>query len=520
MPSMGTHVSFIFRGLKTLMFHGYWGTRAKLYVILGVLLLQKDPYLSNSTSLRWGMNQKNQQIYFHQAWPMPWKSKNDFFNGFSVKTIVLVRVYYQQILGNVILWSLTSRVWDKKPFGTHLPSLSIPIPIFKSSQLRERNDLLGHQGIGHQDPHRWRLPHEFFWEVERQKVVRMRAATVNINESSKYPAFQTLCQNARGKTTHSYNRHSSRTNLKSFTRKSEKKIESRVSNPSTPPSSACYPSSKLPTNSNILAPKSGVKSQHIANPKQCTMALAKIKIPQNHLYICLFSSLHYAKHSMYGLFTHIHTLRVWVWLGNFHVFWQIPGRFFEKKNPTPGLLLGFLGGSLIFCSKALIADGLVLLVGIIPEIHASQENSEKKTWLAMEHPPIFKDYIHLQMVVFFHKNGGLVQMIFLFISGCFSMEVWKMKMKECPYTKGTISLKEKSHQFLRFKLLVVGRYTLSETNSEFTLKICLLPKRRFHLPTIIFQGAMLVSGKVNKGNKEGQEDDIYLPPRALTFTTE
>ena len=33
---------------------------------------------------------------------LPWKSKDYFFNGFSLKTIVLVRVYYQQILGNVI----------------------------------------------------------------------------------------------------------------------------------------------------------------------------------------------------------------------------------------------------------------------------------------------------------------------------------------------------------------------------------------------------------------------------------
>ena len=30
----------------------------------------------------------------------PWKSKDYFLNGFSVKTIALVRVYYQQILGN------------------------------------------------------------------------------------------------------------------------------------------------------------------------------------------------------------------------------------------------------------------------------------------------------------------------------------------------------------------------------------------------------------------------------------
>ena len=44
---------------------------------------------------------------------MPWKSKDYCFNGFSVKTIVLVRVYYQQILENVILWSLTSRVWPE-----------------------------------------------------------------------------------------------------------------------------------------------------------------------------------------------------------------------------------------------------------------------------------------------------------------------------------------------------------------------------------------------------------------------
>ena len=48
-------------------------------------------------------------IYVHIN--LPWKSKDFFFNGFSVKTIVLVRVYYQQILGNVILWSLTSRVY-------------------------------------------------------------------------------------------------------------------------------------------------------------------------------------------------------------------------------------------------------------------------------------------------------------------------------------------------------------------------------------------------------------------------
>ena len=32
----------------------------------------------------------------------PWKSKDYFLNGFFRKTIVLVRVYYQQILGNVI----------------------------------------------------------------------------------------------------------------------------------------------------------------------------------------------------------------------------------------------------------------------------------------------------------------------------------------------------------------------------------------------------------------------------------
>ena len=43
---------------------------------------------------------------------IPWKSKDYFFNVFSVKTIVLVRVYYQQILENVILRSLTSRVYN------------------------------------------------------------------------------------------------------------------------------------------------------------------------------------------------------------------------------------------------------------------------------------------------------------------------------------------------------------------------------------------------------------------------
>ena len=54
---------------------------------------------------------------------MPWKSKDYFLNGFSVKTIVLVRVYYQQILGNVMfmVFDFQGMVNTKKnlqkPFG-------------------------------------------------------------------------------------------------------------------------------------------------------------------------------------------------------------------------------------------------------------------------------------------------------------------------------------------------------------------------------------------------------------------
>ena len=39
----------------------------------------------------------------------PWKSKDYFLNGFSVKTIVLVGIYNQQFKGLFFLWSLTSR---------------------------------------------------------------------------------------------------------------------------------------------------------------------------------------------------------------------------------------------------------------------------------------------------------------------------------------------------------------------------------------------------------------------------
>ena len=38
----------------------------------------------------------------HSNTVLPWKSKDYFLNGFSVKTIVLVRVYYQKVLGNII----------------------------------------------------------------------------------------------------------------------------------------------------------------------------------------------------------------------------------------------------------------------------------------------------------------------------------------------------------------------------------------------------------------------------------
>ena len=42
---------------------------------------------------------------------LPWKSKDYFLNGFSVKTIVLVGIYNQQFKGTILLWSLTSRVY-------------------------------------------------------------------------------------------------------------------------------------------------------------------------------------------------------------------------------------------------------------------------------------------------------------------------------------------------------------------------------------------------------------------------
>ena len=35
--------------------------------------------------------------------PKPWKSKDYFLYGFSVKTIVLVRVYNQQFQGTILL---------------------------------------------------------------------------------------------------------------------------------------------------------------------------------------------------------------------------------------------------------------------------------------------------------------------------------------------------------------------------------------------------------------------------------
>ena len=55
----------------------------------------------------WDSSPSNQQLGYYV---FPGSPKTIFVNVFSVKTIVLVRVYYQQILENVILWSLTSRV--------------------------------------------------------------------------------------------------------------------------------------------------------------------------------------------------------------------------------------------------------------------------------------------------------------------------------------------------------------------------------------------------------------------------
>ena len=51
--------------------------------------------------------------FFHQIGMIkthPWKSKDYFLNGFSVKTIVLVGIYNQQFkIKFSFLWSLTSR---------------------------------------------------------------------------------------------------------------------------------------------------------------------------------------------------------------------------------------------------------------------------------------------------------------------------------------------------------------------------------------------------------------------------
>ena len=91
-----------------------------------------------------------------------------------------------------------------------------------------------------------------------------------------------------------------------------------------------------------------------------------------------------------------------------------------------------------------------------------------------------------------------------------------MKMKECPVQKGTISIKEssifRSHRFFEVQAVgVVGRYTLSETNSEFTpeTRPC-TPKGTFIFQPSIFQRLyMLVSGKVKKGNKEAHKEDRF-----------